>query len=65
MAPGEQNMRASFPKDKLEFSIPDIIQGVYKLLCTCGSVLLIVAIYLASGDIAIAAQPSECASNIV
>ena len=34
-------------------------------LCTCGSVLLIVAIYLASGDIAIAAQPSACASNIV
>ena len=32
---------------------------------TCGRLLLIVAIYFASGDMAMAAHPSGCASNIV
>ena len=34
-------------------------------LHTCGRLLLIVAMYLASGDMAMAAHPSGCASNIV
>jgi len=41
------------------------LMRVKHLSFTCGRLLLIVAIYLASGDMAIAAQPLGWASNIV